>query len=131
MFTIFLRFNLPKRPPNRAFFQSFLKTSILLKSLRNTGCAHKNQGSDVKKNTKNRHEIDSKTYSKKASTKSLPKIDFGLHFGLQKPPNIDKKSKKKRLPKKTLKHKLCKSPQIIAPQAFWDPCRPSNYPSND
>ena len=59
-FTTFLRFNLPNWPPNRAFFQYFLKTSILRKSLRNTGCAHKNQGSDFKK-------------TKKISKKSKPK----------------------------------------------------------
>ena len=51
-FTIFLRFNLLKKLPNRAFFQYVLKTSILRKSLRNTGCAHKNQGSDFQKTKK-------------------------------------------------------------------------------
>ena len=64
--TIFLRFNLPKRPPNRAFFRSFLKTSILRKSLRNTGCAHKNQGSDFQK-------------TKKISKKSKPKRSREKH----------------------------------------------------
>ena len=68
-FTIFLRFNLPKRPPNRAFFRSFLKTSILRKSLRNTGCAHKNQGSDFKKTKK----ISKKTKPKRVREKHRKK----------------------------------------------------------
>ena len=74
-FTIFLRFNLLKRLPNRAFFQYVLKTSILRKSLRNTGCAHKNQGSDFKKTRKSAKKSKPKhsreKHRKRTSQKSI------------------------------------------------------------
>ena len=41
---------------------------------------------------KNRPKIDAKTLSKKALQKHLAKIDFGLRFGLPKPPEIPPKS---------------------------------------
>ena len=55
---------------------------------------------------KKQPKIDAKTRSEKASKKNLPKIDFGLHFGLPKPPKIDPTSKnieKKSVPKKAPK----------------------------
>ena len=46
VFSIFRRFGLPKRIQNPDFVWPFSKNSILWKSLRNNGCAQKNQGSD-------------------------------------------------------------------------------------
>ena len=58
-------------------------------------------------------KIDAETHSKKTSKKNLPKIDFGLHFGLPKPPEIDptsKKIEKKAFEKKLEKKKLREPP---------------------
>ena len=40
--------------------------------------------------SQNRPKIDAKTRSKKASKKNVPKLDFGLRFGLPNPPKIQK-----------------------------------------
>ena len=115
-FSIFRGFGLRKPLQNRCFFASFSKTSILCKSLQNTGCAHKNQGSDIKKR-KNHKKIDSKTHSKKASQKNFPKIDFGLHFGLPKPfqnrPNIEKIRKKKKIDLGRTLHPTLHPPRLV------------------
>ena len=82
-------------------------------------------------------KIDAETHSKKTSKKNLPKIDFGLHFGLPKPPKIDptlKKNEKIPSREKLQKNRLANyrnPPQLTTRQAFWDPAGPSNHLSND
>ena len=72
VFLIFHRFGLPKRMPNRAFFPSFFENIDLAKSLQNTGCAQKNQGSDFKKSLKNRFN----NALSEGIAKNFQKIDF-------------------------------------------------------
>ena len=72
-FSIFRHFGLRKPFQNRRFFATFSKTSILCKSLQNTGCAHKNQGSNSKKTRKFCQKIDPETHSKNASQKIAQK----------------------------------------------------------
>ena len=93
-FSIFRCFCLRKQLQNRSFFAYFSKTSILCKSLQNTGCAHKNQGSEFKKNEKHHQKIDAKTHSKKTTKKTSPKIDFGFRSGHPKSFKIDPTAKK-------------------------------------
>ena len=67
--------------------------------------------------SQNRPEIDAETHSKKASKKSFPKIDFGLRFGLPKPPQIDptsKKIEKNCVLKKAQKKQPWNLPQLTA-----------------
>ena len=83
--------------------------------------------------SQNRPKIDAKTRSKKASEKNVPKLDFGLRFGLPNRPNMQKNLKRcvlKKAPKKQ-PWKLPDLPQTTARQAFWDPANPSNHLSND
>ena len=74
--------------PKSVFLQAFSKTSIWWKSLQNTGCAQKNQGSDFKKSPKIRFN----NALGKGIAKGLPKIDFNLHLDLPKPPQVPPKS---------------------------------------
>ena len=56
--------------------------------------------------SKKRPKIDAKTRSKKASTKNVPKLDFGLRFGLPNRPNIQKNRKNTRPEKSSKKTAL-------------------------
>ena len=106
-FSIFRGFGLRKPLQNRCFFASFSKTSILCKSLQNTGCAHKNQGSDIKKNEKiTKKSIPKRTrkkHRKKTSQKSiLASILASQNLSKIDPTskNIEKKGLRKKAQKK-------------------------------
>ena len=74
--------------PKSVFLQAFSKTSIWWKSLQNTGCAQKNQGSDFKKSFKNRFN----NALSEGIAINLPDMDFYLHLDLPKPPQDPPKS---------------------------------------
>ena len=125
-FTIFLRFNLPKRPPNRAFFQYFLKTSILRKSLRNTGCAHKNQGSDFKKTKKINKKSKPKRIREKHRKKPR-KNRFWPPFWLPKPSQNGSKSDPERLQNEACFATLCKLPASRRKSTGLSVCKASKW----
>ena len=96
----FSRFWHPKMNPKSTFFEYFSKTSILRKSLRNTGCAHKNQGSDFKKTRK----ITKKSIQKRLRKKHRKKRPKNRRLHPFWPPkasqnryNIDPGREKKRV----------------------------------
>ena len=68
--------------PKSIFLKAFSKTSICWKSLQDTGCAQKNQGSDLKKSLKNRFN----NALSEGIAKNLPDMHFYLHLDLPKPP---------------------------------------------
>ena len=81
------------------FFGTFSKTSILRKCSETLAVRTKIKVRSLQKRKKNHQKIDSQTHSKKASKKSFPEIDFGLHFDLRNPPKTFKiapKSEAKR-----------------------------------
>ena len=65
---------------------------------------------------KNPPKIDAKTHSKKASKKNLPKIDFGLPFGLPKPPQTLPKSKNLGSRTKPVLRRYGNRPEVVGNQ---------------
>ena len=82
--------------------------------LENTGCAHKNQGSNSKKTRKNHQKIDSQTYSKKTPQKTSQNSIFTPIWASQNPSKRHQIAKNRQ--KKPSQKKLVKQSH-----GNWDP----------